>query len=734
MKLQTLHSVLTLTAIVAGCPAFAADFRPPGGERFADASSISSPVGPVVVLPGGRLIKPLGTQIETGPGPFGLAVSPRGIIATADTGSERFGITIVEPPVKKNPWKVGHIWSRTPHSTAPEFAPPDWKGVTAGIAFDAEKSVWITEGESGKIRQLELSNGEHGRIVSLNTGEFSNSFTIDLAYDAARRILYVVDQANARVAAVDEKTGHVLSSLKLSAQAEGSVVRAQEEKTPYGIALSPDGMNAWVTQPNAVCAIDLRDPMKPGLAGCADAPSPEAVVVTKEYVYASNARDDSITVISTADRKVVDEIPLTVAGLAQYRGVIPAGMAWDSVNKWLLVAEAGINAVGIIDTEKNELIAHLPAGWMPTRVAISGDRVYVTNARGRGAGPFPRREILELGEVPVLYRGSVSTFVMPAPSELKEQTSLVYSLNGFVPVKESPRLPAAIQHVVLIVKGGRTFDEVMGDVGTAGNRKVESLAKMAMFGMRGYADGGKNKFSVHDAPITPNQHAIAKQWAFSDNFYAAGETKVEGECWLNGGYPDPLTQSAINASRGAPAATALWDHLKKNGVTYRSVDAANADQAIEELGKSDALPQFVRISLPDDRHDPEPDKGYPYEATYVAESDFAAGKIVDWLSHSPWWREMAVFMTETDAVGEIDHVDAHRTLLFAAGPYVKRNYVSHTNATVSGLLKTIYELLRLPAATLIDRTAAGLEDLFTDAPDFSPFSAVAPDARIYNPK
>jgi hypothetical protein len=107
---------------------------------------------------------------------------------------------------------------------------------------------------------------------------------------------------------------------------------------------------------------------------------------------------------------------------------------------------------------------------------------------------------------------------------------------------------------------------------------------------------------------------------------------------------------------------------------------------------------------------------------------------VDWLSHSPWWRETTVFVTETDTQGEIDHVDAHRTLLFAAGPYVKRNYVSHTNATVPGLLKTIYELLRLPAANLMDRTAAGLEDLFTEEADVSPFNAIDPDSRIYTPK
>jgi len=716
--LQTFHShVAIFASFVALSAALGADFRPPGGERYADASTIPSAVGPVVVLPGGRLIKPLGTQIETGPGPFGLAVSSRGKVATADTGAERFGITVIEPPLKKNPWMVDHIWARTPHSTAPEIAPPDWRGVTAGIVFDGEKSVWITEGESGKIRQLQLSSGDHGKILSLNDGGFSHSFTIDLAYDNARHILYVLDQTNSRVALVDEKAGRVVSSVRL-------------EKPAFAIALSPDGLTAWVTQPGAVCALDVHDSIKPEVAGCAAAPSPEAVVAMADRVYASNARDDSITVISAADRKVIEEIPLGVGGLAQYRGIIPAGMAWDSVNKWLLVAETGINAVGIVDTENSELIGHLPVGWMPTRVAIAGDRVYVTNARGKGAGPYPRRALLQIGEVPVLHRGSVTTFTMPAASELKQHTSMVYSLNGFVPARESPRLPEAVQHVVLIVKGGRTFDEVMGDVGAAGGRHVESFAKLAQFGMRGYADGGKSKFSVHDAPMTPNQHELAKRWAFSDNFYAAGETRKEGEYWLDGGVPDPATQAAFNASRGTATSPALWDHLEKNGVKHQKIDAASADGAIAQLAASDTLASFVRITLPDDRQEPDPDRGYSYEASYVAENDFAVGRILDWLSHSPAWRDMTVFVSDTDTQGEIDHVGANRTLLFAAGPYVKRNYVSHTNASVPGLLKTICELLRVPAANLTDRTAAGLEDLFTGEADFSPFTALQPDARV----
>ena len=94
---------------------------------------------------------------------------------------------------------------------------------------------------------------------------------------------------------------------------------------------------------------------------------------------------------------------------------------------------------------------------------------------------------------------------------------------------------------------------------------------------------------------------------------------------------------------------------------------------------------------------------------------------------------MAVFVTESDTQGSLDHVDSHRTLLLAAGPYVKRNYVSHTNSSFPGLLRTIFELLRLPPLNLMDATAASLRDMLTGEPDFAPFTAVEPDARIFDP-
>ena len=107
-------------------------------------------------------------------------------------------------------------------------------------------------------------------------------------------------------------------------------------------------------------------------------------------------------------------------------------------------------------------------------------------------------------------------------------------------------MPDSIRHVVLIVKGNSSFDEMLGDVreaNNASNRRVQAVPALARFGMHGLADGRKQRLSVKDAAITPNQHAITKRWAFGDNFYAD---------------PD-----------GMPDLNKLWKHLDAQGIAYR---------------------------------------------------------------------------------------------------------------------------------------------------------------------
>jgi hypothetical protein len=94
---------------------------------------------------------------------------------------------------------------------------------------------------------------------------------------------------------------------------------------------------------------------------------------------------------------------------------------------------------------------------------------------------------------------------------------------------------------------------------------------------------------------------------------------------------------------------------------------------------------------------------------------------------------MAVFITEDDAQGGVDHIDAQRTILMAAGPWIKRGYVSHLNTSFPGLLKTIFRALGVPPLNLYDAASADLSDVFTTDPDYTPYKLQPVDARLFDP-
>jgi len=690
------------TVIFAGHILHAADFTVPAGNRFPLIGAVGS------ILPGGRYLTPVGTQIETGPEPSAIAVSSKGSVATANIGLEHHGITVIAPGGKK-PATVHHIWARTPNSTVPEIADPDWTGVAAGIAFDGEKAIWISEGTTGRVREIDAETGDRRKLVNLNTEEWHGSASSELAQESTRRLLYVADPANSRIAIIDTRKDRVVASALLE---QGAGVCA--------LALAPDEPTLYAANGKEIAIIDTRDPLRPMIAARVPADGCGGMVALSDRVFVSNPAADTIDVISPSHRKVIAGIRLTVPGLEEFRGVRPGGLAYDPLTKWLLVAESGINAAGVIDTESNRVIGHIPVGWMPTHVAIVGDRVYVPNGKGRGTGPYLREAFLSLGEVSGLHHGTITTFIVPDASELARDTDVVMALNGFVPVqRDAFRPPPAIRRLVVILKGNRTFDEVLGDVTKADNGAVAGSPPLARFGMNGVAHGARTQFSVKAAPITPNQHAIARQFAFSDNFYVDGEST--------------RTQDEMLA--------AAWEHLRRAGVTVRNFedtevipDQSRADRFIAALGTYVELPQIMTIRLPNDRPgEPAEHGAYPYAASFVEDNDLATGRILEALSHSKWWREMLVLITETGTEGSFDHIDSHRTLLLAAGPYVKKDFASHTNASFPGLLRTVFEIVGARPHALADATAADLRDMFTSMPDFATFAAIAPDKRIFDP-
>jgi DNA-binding beta-propeller fold protein YncE len=155
---------------------------------------------------------------------------------------------------------------------------------------------------------------------------------------------------------------------------------------------------------------------------------------------------------------------------------------------------------------------------------------------------------------------------------------------------------------------------------------------------------------------------------------------------------------------------------------------------IRYVSGKEPLPQFIFIWLPNDHtDDPRPADGYAYHASYVADNDLALGKLVQLFSHSPFWKDMAIFVTEDDAQSGRDHVDAHRSVMMVISPYAAAGRVSHVHTSMASIMKTFDLILGLPYLNQYDAASTDLADFFTDQPDFTPYDALPSDARIFDP-
>jgi hypothetical protein len=438
-------------------------------------------------------------------------------------------------------------------------------------------------------------------------------------------------------------------------------------------------------------------------------PSGRMTVAGRSFV--ADTVNDSIVVMDGATERKLAEIPIRIPQLANLRGVIPCDLAFDEKTGWLLVAEAGINAIGVIDTHSEKVLGHIPAGWYPSRVFMDRGTAFVMNARS----------------------DSVSIYPLPRADELPAYTELVMRAGGFESRPEQPRTwPSAITHVVLIRISGYSFDEVLGDITHAANGRVLADPGVAWIGRDGYASGRGQRLSLQHVNITPNLHAIAQRWSFSDNFYdrfvedavAFGELRVQGDPRGPGGPPHNARVFA------APKEVSTYDFRVDEDVS----DTERAARFIHELGGMD-LPPFVSVHLLNGaRKQAQPERGYPYAESFAADNDLAVGRILQYLSGTKWWGQMAVFITAEPVANATDHIDPRRTILICAGPWAKRGYVSHRNTDSAGVVRTIAEAFRLPPVNLFDATAASLSDCIRTAPDLSGYQALPEDPRLYDPR
>lgn len=841
------------------------------------------------VIPNGRLLTPRGRQITVAPHPYGLALSPDGTTAvTANSGIKPFSLTIIRDVLGPRP----SVQQVPPGAENDEGV---LAAVFMGLAFSADgAALYAGGGQEGKVYVFDRTDGSKKREIDCNVRlgrvDFIDSYIGDLVVDSGRNILYACDQANFRVAVVDLAAGALVSSIPVGRYPFGIALSPDrqrlyvanvgmfayqmirklgpERSKKRGLSFPPfafgtrearEGVELEGFQvpglgdPNvpesfSVWEIDVRNPragrvtakVKTGiLVGqmVEDIPavggsSPNSLVAAQNRVYVSNGTNDSISVIDTRSRRVAATIPLRLdSRLERLRGIIPFGLALSPDGRRLYAAESGINAVAVIDTERNAVLGHIPVGWFPSKLAVSPDgrSLVVANAKGFGSGPNGGPHFQEGPEgtyIGNLMKGTVSILPVPADADLKKDTAQV-ALNNFVfrPASDAERearkdnpIPlypgqkeSPIKHLVFVIKENRTFDEVLGQMPGA-----DGEPSLARYGANVSFSNRSGTRTVRGATVMANHLALAERYAVADNFYCDSDVSADGHRWLQGVYPNEWVETAVAAGYGgkrdmkpgssAPGilgftgssaavypedyteAGSIWDHFARHRVNYFNFglgmdfasfvqgreykhtgqlyvinypaagnlldntsrlfptyntgipDQFRMDMFLEEFaarwaGPDRILPSFLTVYLPNDHGAKErPGEGYPFRESYMVDNDLALGRLVEFLSHTRYWPNMAVIVTEDDPQNGQDHVDAHRSLLMVISPYAKKGSVSHVHYSFGSLMKTFNHLLGLPHLNQFDAGAADLADMFTGRPDASPYAAKPADPRIFDPR
>ncbi|KAF0142941.1 MAG: 40-residue YVTN family beta-propeller repeat protein [Stygiobacter sp.] len=207
-------------------------------------------------------------------------------------------------------------------------------------------------------------------------------------------------------------------------------------------------------------------------------------------------------------------------------------------------------------------------------------------------------------------------------------------------------------------------------------------------------------------------------------------------------YDVKYKQGGVRHIANFPLPAPLFANSSKIYPTYNTsipdqfrIDMFQKEFKEKWLDEKKEIPSMLTVIIPNDHGAGEkPDKGYPFRESYMADNDLAVGRIVEFLSHTPYWKNMMIVITEDDAQNGVDHVDAHRSILMVISPYVKKNYVSHVHYSFGSLFKTFWNVLGIPYLNQYDAGANDLADFFTNKPDFTPYNALHSDVRFFDPQ
>jgi YVTN family beta-propeller protein len=710
-----------------------------------------------ISLPNGWSLSPAGKTLILGDLPLNITLSPsKKLAAITNNGQSDQSIELVdiEKELILDSITIGKSW--------------------LGLTFSADgRYLYASGGNDNMIIRYSVLKNHLSAYDTIIIGKpWPELISIaGLALDDAKNRLYAVTKENNSLYVIDTQTRKVISRHALGGEG-------------YTCLLSPDHKILYIScwGCDKIVLFDTYSQSITGSINVGDNPNDLCITGNGRYLYVANANDNNVSVIDTRQKKVIESL-----NSALYADS-PGGSTTNSValstdEKILFIANADNNCLAVFDVSKpgsSKSKGFIPTGWYPTCVRTAGNKILVSNGKGLSSmanpyGPNPYREDeevvyqeggrnkkIKVQYIGGLFKGTLSIINSPDNVTMSSYSQAVYRNTPYsknnemisegvdgnpIPRKVGDKSP--IKHIFYIIKENRTYDQVLGDM-PGGN------------GDPGLVLFGEN--------ITPNQHAIAREFVLLDNFFVNGEVSADGHNWSLGAYATDYLEKNWPTSYGGRGGSYsgegereiannkngfLWDYCKRNGVSYRTYGEFIGDKGpnipvlkdhfcpeftiwdqkvrdtvrfyqwkrdFDSLLATNSLPQLNTVRFIND-HTEGLSLGRPTPFVHVADNDLAVGMFIDYLSHSTVWNESLVIIVEDDAQNGPDHVDAHRSTAYIAGGYVKKGFVDHTAYSTTSLLRTIELILGLPPMSQYDAAAVPLWRCMNNTPDHPPFEA-----------
>ncbi|HZZ65525.1 MAG TPA: bifunctional YncE family protein/alkaline phosphatase family protein [Candidatus Baltobacteraceae bacterium] len=649
---------------LAGAAPLPTVYTVPAGTRPAGPPNPANPYS--TVLPNGRIVSPVGASVVVGMNALGLTLSPSGRYAIVSNDDEREAQAISRiNPAARGGFSLAVVDTQTMRVT--DVYQDDNLSLFIGVVAVNDPShpgstlVAASTGGGNTVRFWQLDGG--GKLhaettftalpgpVDMRYANQNHAFPGWIALSPNHRVAYVVNNLADSVTALDLAKRRIMHTTPVG-------------YFPYAAAVA--GRRLYVTDPGLMLYGNLPQPVRyPPFSNVPFAPAaasamttialtpgadvsgavvttpmdqapdgssniggahPSAIAVSKNgrYAYVCMTNVDRIAIVSLAGvPRVIGGLQLRLYDRSPY-GTQPDAIVRSPDGKRLYVALAGMNAVAVLDARSPAHLHRLgliPTGWYPSGLAVSpsGRYLYVTNAKGISEEPrFEGGPPYRMSPTGHIYQADQDSNVIWAtlqridlhklPLQRTTFSALRYlriaqsaKPNPIVPPLRSLQRSSVIRHVVFILEENKTYDAMLGDLTDAQGRP--------------YGNGEASLVSFGQT-ITPNLHALAREFGLATNLYADAEESDAGHQFAAAGIATAYSEKTLLVKSGrSPLVNKNEDpeDYPRAGYIFNSAGAAGLNY--RDYG------DLVRLSGYDEGHAENPRDDDP---NFISEADGTA--------------------------------------------------------------------------------------------------------------